>query len=77
MRSLVVRIVRILGFLNLIGCVAEHMILVPGSVTNPVVHSVIFSAILAFLRELPIIGTFLTLPYVREVAAALETSFPT
>lgn len=51
------------------------MVLILGVVTNPVVYSVIISANLAFLRGLPVIETFLTLPYVREVTAAFEASF--
>jgi len=70
-----VPIVRILGFLNLFGYVAKPMVLILGVVTNPVVYSVIISANLAFLRGLPVIETFLTLPYVREVTAAFEASF--
>ncbi|KAF9648179.1 hypothetical protein BDM02DRAFT_3096943, partial [Thelephora ganbajun] len=37
----------------------------------------IFSAILAFLRRLPITGTFLTLPYVRDVTTAFVATFST
>ena len=58
--------------LELVWVRLETTILVlPLQLTRYPVHSDFFPVILTFLRQLPFIGTFLTLPYVRDVRATV------
>lgn len=63
-------IVETFGFLNLFGCVIlsdpKFRILIPRSCSD------FFPVILTFLRQIPFVGTFLTLPYVRDVSSILN-----
>jgi len=68
-------IVEIFGFLNLFGYVACCDI-VFGTITE-LPYSDFFPVILTFLRQLPFIGTFLTLPYIRDVRGRFPLFSPT
>jgi len=59
-------IVETFGFLNLFGCVLQVFSLFPVSDS---VLSDFFPVVVTFLRQLPFIGTALSLPYVREVSS--------
>ena len=59
-------LVEIFGFLNLFGYVLKFSGL-PSELTTYPLCSDFFPVILTFLRQLPFIGTFLTLPYIRDV----------
>ena len=48
--------------------------LTPGVITDPL-YSDFFPVILTFLRQLPFIGTFLTLPYIRDVCGRFTSLF--
>ena len=59
-------LVEIFGFLNLFGYVLDMIVSHHGFVSDSL-YSDFFPVILTFLRQLPFVGTFLTLPYVRDV----------
>jgi len=67
-------VVEIFGFLNLFGY-AINMRFSHSQLITDLLYSDFFPVILTFLRQLPFIGTFLTLPYVRDVRGGFATFF--
>lgn len=68
-------IVQTLTFLDLFGYVAKYIVLILGTIANFGVCSGAIPLASVFLRGLPFIGKFLTLPYARAVAVALAAYF--
>ena len=60
-------LVEMFGFLNLFGCVHSYALLHSCDSKNCCPFSDFFPVIITFLRQLPFIGQFLNLPYVRPV----------
>ncbi len=68
-------LVEMFGFLNLFGCVCPH--LHPTIIAiNDLFFRDFFPVILTFLRQLPFVGQFLNLPYIRHVCPPSFTFCP-
>jgi hypothetical protein len=76
-RSFIVPIVQIFGLLDIFGYVARSPVPILGIIADFGVCSEFIPLALNFLRKLPFIGTFLALPYVRDVVAALTKFYST
>jgi len=68
-------IVETFGFLNLFGC-APTLSLVTANPRRKFSFSDFFPVVITFLRQLPFIGTLLSLPYIRGVSALVLWVFP-
>ena len=65
-------VVETFGFLNLFGCVSFYtlitLIIIPSDYVPLFYNSDFFPVVITFLRQLPFIGTFLSLPYISGVS---------
>ena len=67
-------IVETFGFLNLFGC--AYSFSCHGKPRREFSFSDFFPVVITFLRQLPFIGTLLSLPYIRGVSAPFLWDFP-